>query len=29
MLAKSKSLFVNQATKPCLYIVSTYSRGKN
>ena len=29
MLAKSKSLFVNQATKPCLCVVSAYSRGKN
>lgn len=29
MLAKSKSLFLNQTKKTCLYVVSTYSRGKN
>ena len=29
MLAKSKSLFVNQAKKTCLCVVSANSRGKN
>ena len=29
MLAKSKNMFLNLATKPGLCVVSVYSRGKN